>query len=79
MVEEFGEAFDKDTLHPMDTEPMVIKLRENYVAKAITVPRKVPYARRDEERGRSESWRVMVSLSPLEIVQQNSAVLQFAR
>ena len=49
IVEEFSEVFDKDTLPPMDTEPMVIKLRENYVAKAITVPRKVPYARRDEE------------------------------
>ena len=49
IVEEFSEVFDKDTLPPMDTEPMVIKLRENYVAKAITVPQKVPYARRDEE------------------------------
>ena len=28
---------------------MVIKLKEDYVPKSITVPRKVPYARRDEE------------------------------
>ena len=33
----------------MDTEPMVIKLKENYIPKAITVPRKVPYARREDE------------------------------
>ena len=49
LVEEFKDVFDKDKLPPMDTEPMVIKLKENYVAKAITVPRKVPYARRDDE------------------------------
>ena len=40
LVEEFKDVFDKDKLPPMDTEPMVIKLKENYVAKAITVPRK---------------------------------------
>ena len=33
----------------MDTEPMVIRLKENYVPKTLTVPRKVPYARREEE------------------------------
>ena len=33
----------------MNKEPMEIKLRENYVPKALTVPRKVPYARRDDE------------------------------
>ena len=49
MVNEFSEVFDKDKLPTMDTEPMVIKLKENYVAKALTVPRKVPYARREEE------------------------------
>ena len=49
MVNEFSEVFDKDKLPTMDTKPMVIKLKENYVAKALTVPRKVPYARREEE------------------------------
>ena len=48
-MSEFSEVFDKVQLPPMDTEPMVIKLKENYVPKAITVPRKVPYARRDDE------------------------------
>ena len=33
----------------MNTEPMEIKLKDNYAPKAITVARKVPYARRDEE------------------------------
>ena len=28
---------------------MIIKVKQNYVPKAITVPRKFPYARRDEE------------------------------
>ena len=49
MVNEFSEVFDKEKLPPMDTEPMVIKLKENYVPKAMTIPRKVPYARREEE------------------------------
>ena len=49
MVNEFSEVFDKENLPPMDTEPMVIKLRENYVPKALTIPRKVPYARREKE------------------------------
>lgn len=49
LVGEFSEVFDKDKLPPMNTEPMIIKLKDNYVAKAITVPRKVPCARRDQE------------------------------
>ena len=49
LVDEYVDVFDKDSLPPMDTEPMVIKLKENYVPKAMTVPRKVPYARRDDE------------------------------
>ena len=49
LVEEFSEIFKDKKLEPMNTEPMEIKLRENYVPKALTVPRKVPYARRDDE------------------------------
>ena len=49
MVNEFNEVFQGDGISIMDTEPMVIRLIENYVPKALTVPRKVPYARRDEE------------------------------
>ena len=49
LVGEFSEVFDKEKFPTMNTEPMVIKLKENYVPKAITVPRKVPYARRDQE------------------------------
>ena len=49
LVEEFYEIFKDKKLEPMNTEPMEIKLRENYVPKALTVPRKVPYARRDDE------------------------------
>ena len=49
MVDGFSEVFDKEALPPMDTEPMVIRLKENYVPKALTITRKVPYARRDEE------------------------------
>ena len=49
IVEGYVEVFDKDSLPPMDTEPMVIKLKENYVPKSIYVPRKVPYARREDE------------------------------
>ena len=36
-------------LNPMETESMIIKLKENYVPKSITVPRKIPYARSDKE------------------------------
>ena len=49
LVGKFSEVFEKEKLPTMITEPMVIKLKENYVPKAITVPRKVPYARRDQE------------------------------
>ena len=49
IVNEFSEVFDKVNLPTMNTEPMVIKLKENYEAKALTIPRKVPYARREEE------------------------------
>ena len=49
IVEEYSEIFDKKAYPTMDAEPMVIKLKDNYVPKAITVPRKVPYARREEE------------------------------
>lgn len=49
LVNEFAEVFDKESLPPMDTEPMVIKLKDDYVSKAITVARKVPYARREDE------------------------------
>ena len=46
IVSEFSEVFDKVNLPTMKTEPMVIRLKENYVAKALTIPRKVLYARR---------------------------------
>ena len=49
LVEEISEIFKDKKLEPMNTEPMEIKLRENYVPKALKVPRKVPYARRDDE------------------------------
>ena len=49
LVDDYKEVFGRGALNPMETEPMVIKLKENYVPKAIMVPRKVPYARRDEE------------------------------
>jgi hypothetical protein len=49
LVGEFEDVFQEQELEPMDTEPMVIKLKENYIPKALTVPRKVPYARREDE------------------------------
>ena len=49
LVEEYVDIFEKEALPPMETEPMVITLKENYVPKAMMVPRKVPYARRDQE------------------------------
>ena len=42
-------VINKEKLPTMNTDPMIIELKDNYVAKAITVPRKVPYARRDQE------------------------------
>ena len=48
VAKEYSDLF-KESVPPMDTEPMVITLKPNYVPKAITVPIKVPYARRDEE------------------------------
>lgn len=33
----------------MDTEPMVTNIQENYIPKALKVPRKTPYARREDE------------------------------
>ena len=47
LVEYFCEVFDSEKLPTMNTDPMIIKLKESYVAKAITVHRKVPYAKRD--------------------------------
>ena len=41
--------FENDKLPPMDTDSMVIKLKDNYAPKSITVPRKVFCARRDDE------------------------------
>ena len=49
IVNQFNEVFEKDSLPTMDTESMVIKLKENYIPKSLTVPRKVSYARREEE------------------------------
>ena len=49
IVEQFVDVFDKDSLPPIDTDPMIIKLKENYTPKAITVPRNMPCARRDDE------------------------------
>ncbi len=65
LVEDFKDVLDKVMLPPMDTEPMVIKLKDNYVARAITVPRKVPYARREDyikEIRRLESEGIIESL-----------------
>ena len=41
--------FYKEKLPTMNTDPMITKLKKNYVSKTITVPIKVPYARRDRE------------------------------
>ena len=49
IVEGFVEVFDKEKLPPMYTDPMVITLKDNCVPKSITVPRKVSYARREDE------------------------------
>ena len=49
LVGEFSEVLDKDKLPTMNNELMIITLTENYVPKAIPVPRKVPYTRRDQE------------------------------
>ena len=49
LVGDFEEVFGVSKLEPMGTESMVIKLKENYISKDLTVPRKVPYARREDE------------------------------
>ena len=48
MAKEYSDLF-KESVPSMDTEPMVITLKPNYVSKAITLLRKIPYARRDRE------------------------------
>ena len=40
-VEQFGEVFDKKELPTMNTEPREIKLKDNYIPKAISVARRV--------------------------------------
>ena len=49
IVERCVGDFDKYILSSMDTEPMVIKLKENCMPKSITVHRKVPYTTREDE------------------------------
>ena len=48
LAEDYNEVFGRGVLNPMDTEPVVVKLKGNYVPKSITVPKKVSYARRNE-------------------------------
>ena len=42
LLEEYSNVFGNGALDPMETEPMEIKPKENYVPKSFTVPRKVP-------------------------------------
>ena len=49
VVEDFGDVFDKKELPTMNTEPMEIKPKQNYVPKAVTVARRVAFPRREEE------------------------------
>ena len=79
LVEEYVDIFEKEALPPMDTEPMVITLKENYVPKAMMVPRKVPYARRDQEIKEIRKLDMMKSLNRWEIGQLSFAALQYVR
>ena len=45
LYSDFKEALKDQKLQPTVTEPLVIKLKKDYEANALTVPRKVPYAR----------------------------------
>lgn len=39
----------------METEPMILDLNDNYAPEVLTVPRKVPFGRREEEvKGKQE-------------------------
>lgn len=42
IVEECVDVFDTDSLPPMDSEPMGIKLKSNFIPKSSYVPVKVP-------------------------------------
>lgn len=47
--ESYPDVFGNGVLSPMETEPMVIKWKENYIPKSMKEARNVPYARRNEE------------------------------
>lgn len=50
----------------MDTVPMVIKLKANYIPKVLTVPRKVPNARRDNETKETRKLEVDAIIDPVD-------------
>ena len=49
LVEELAKVLKDKTLEPINTEPMMFKMNEDYAPKALTVPRKIPYVRHVDE------------------------------
>lgn len=63
LVEEYKDVFSNGCLNTTDTEPMVIKLKENDVPKSITRLRKVSMRDMMNRSKRSIRWKPMELLS----------------
>ena len=66
----------------MNTDTMILKLKDNSVAKAITVPRKIPYARRDqeiEEIMKFEADRIVEPIGDPPTAFYSPTILQYAQ